>query len=72
MDKLREQFEEHMRFGNDIQRQILKIGMNQINEFVEKGEATERLMYIKLFDKSKEELDKRLQQIKCRRYGGKS
>ena len=64
MDKLREQFEEHMRFGNDIQRQILKIGMNQINEFVEKGEATERLMYIKLFDKSKEELDKRLQQIK--------
>ena len=64
MDKLREQFEEHMRFGNDIQRQILKIGMNQINEFVEKGEATERLMYIKLFDKSKEELEKRLQQIK--------
>lgn len=64
IEPLLNEFNENMRNANEIQRKILRMSMNQITNFVEDGEAMERMMYIKVFDKTLDEVRKKQELIK--------
>lgn len=54
----------YIKNANDIQRKILRIGMKQITDYIEDGEAIERLIFIKIYDKLKDEVIRKQNLIK--------